>query len=177
MYVLVKRHSRLGLTAGDAGATQRKPQPNKTPGKSTSWRILTSFCFQWDDPFLLADQLSEDERLIAETARAYAQDKLQPRIVEAYMEEKTDRAIFEEMGGLGLLGVTISDAFGGAGAGYVSYGLVAREVERVDFGLSLDDERAVLAGDVSDRGLWLRSAKARNICPNSPPANGSAASA
>ncbi len=94
----------------------------------------TPFCFQWDDPFLLADQLSEDERLIAETARAYAQDKLQPRIVEAYMEEKTDRAIFEEMGGLGLLGVTISDAFGGAGAGYVSYGLVAREVERVDSG-------------------------------------------
>jgi glutaryl-CoA dehydrogenase len=94
----------------------------------------TPFSFQWDDPFLLADQLTEDERMIAETARAYAQEKLQPRIVEAYMEEKTDRAIFEEMGALGLLGVTISDAFGGAGAGYVSYGLVAREVERVDSG-------------------------------------------
>jgi glutaryl-CoA dehydrogenase len=94
----------------------------------------TPFSFQWDDPFLLADQLTEDERMIAETARAYAQEKLQPRIVEAYMQEKTDRAIFEEMGGLGLLGVTIADAFGGAGAGYVSYGLVAREVERVDSG-------------------------------------------
>jgi glutaryl-CoA dehydrogenase len=94
----------------------------------------TPFSFQWDDPFLLADQLTEDERMIAETARAYAQEKLQPRIVEAYMEEKTDRAIFEEMGGLGLLGVTIADAFGGAGAGYVSYGFVAREVERVDSG-------------------------------------------
>ncbi len=90
--------------------------------------------FQWDDPFLLAEQLGEDERMIAETARAYAQEKLAPRIVEAYMQEKTDRAIFAEMGALGLLGVTIGEAFGGAGAGYVSYGLVAREVERVDSG-------------------------------------------
>jgi len=94
----------------------------------------TSFSFQWDDPFLIADQLTEDERLVAATAHAYAQEKLQPRIVEAYMEEKTDRVIFEEMGALGLLGVTTSDAFGGGGAGYVSYGLVAREVERVDSG-------------------------------------------
>ncbi len=94
----------------------------------------THAAFKWEDPFLLVDQLTEDERLIADTARAYAQDKLQPRIVEAYMEEKTDRAIFEEMGELGLLGVTVSDDYGGAGAGYVSYGLVAREVERVDSG-------------------------------------------
>jgi glutaryl-CoA dehydrogenase len=90
--------------------------------------------FEWGDPFLLTDQLTEDEKMISETARSYAQEKLQPRIAEAYMEEKTDRAIFAEMGALGLLGVTISDAFGGAGAGYVSYGLVAREVERVDSG-------------------------------------------
>ena len=94
----------------------------------------TEFSFQWDDPFLITDQLTQDERMIAETAQSYAQEKLQPRIVEAYMEEKTDRAIFEEMGALGLLGVTISEDFGGAGAGYVSYGLVAREVERVDSG-------------------------------------------
>ena len=93
-----------------------------------------AFSFQWDDPFLLNDQLTEDERLISDAARAYAQEKLQPRIVEAYLEEKTDRAIFSEMGKLGLLGVTVSDQYGGAGANYVSYGLVAREVERVDSG-------------------------------------------
>jgi len=90
--------------------------------------------FKWEDPFLLADQLTEDERLISDTARAYAQEKLLPRVAEAYLEEKTDRAIFAEMGELGLLGVTVSDEYGGAGAGYVSYGLVAREVERVDSG-------------------------------------------
>ncbi|MBL8572245.1 MAG: acyl-CoA dehydrogenase [Hyphomicrobiaceae bacterium] len=90
--------------------------------------------FQWDDPLLLNEQLTEDEHLIGHTARGYAQDKLAPRIVEAYLDEKTDRAIFSEMGELGLLGVTVSDQYGGAGAGYVSYGLVAREVERVDSG-------------------------------------------
>ncbi|MDK9697172.1 MAG: acyl-CoA dehydrogenase [Siculibacillus sp.] len=94
----------------------------------------TRAAFKWEDPFLLADQLTEDERLIAETARAYAQERLAPRVADAYLEEKTDRAIFEEMGALGLLGVTVSDDYGGAGAGYVSYGLVAREVERVDSG-------------------------------------------
>jgi len=94
----------------------------------------SAFSFQWDDPFRLHDQLTEDERLISETARAYAQEKLAPRIVEAYLDEKTDRAIFSEMGELGLLGVTVSDQYGGAGANYVSYGLVAREVERVDSG-------------------------------------------
>ena len=90
--------------------------------------------FKWEDPFHLVDQLSEDERLISDTARAYAQEKLAPRVVEAYLEEKTDRAIFEEMGALGLLGVTVDEEYGGAGAGYVSYGLVAREIERVDSG-------------------------------------------
>ncbi|MCA1367025.1 acyl-CoA dehydrogenase [Bradyrhizobium sp. BRP14] len=90
--------------------------------------------FQWDDPFLLEDQLSEDERMIRETARAYAQEKLQPRVIEAYREEKTDPAIFLEMGDLGLLGVTVPDSYGGVGASYVAYGLVAREIERVDSG-------------------------------------------
>jgi glutaryl-CoA dehydrogenase len=93
---------------------------------------LTSF--QWDDPLLFDDQLTEDERLIRDTARGYAQDKLMPRVIEAYMQENTDRAIFGEMGALGLLGVTLPEAYGGAGAGYVSYGLVAREIERVDSG-------------------------------------------
>jgi glutaryl-CoA dehydrogenase len=90
--------------------------------------------FKWDDPFLLDEQLSDDERMIRDTARDYAQEKLLPRVIEAFLEEKTDRAIFNEMGELGLLGVTIPEAYGGAEASYVAYGLVAREVERVDSG-------------------------------------------
>jgi glutaryl-CoA dehydrogenase len=90
--------------------------------------------FQWDDPLLFDDQLTEDERLIRDTARGYAQDKLMPRVIDAYMQEHTDREVFNEMGALGLLGVTIPEAYGGAEAGYVSYGLVAREIERVDSG-------------------------------------------
>jgi glutaryl-CoA dehydrogenase len=90
--------------------------------------------FQWDDPFLLEAQLADEERMIRDTARAYVQDKLMPRVEQAFAEEKTDRAIFDEMGELGLLGVTIPEEYGGVGAGYVSYGLVAREVERCDSG-------------------------------------------
>ena len=90
--------------------------------------------FQWDDAFLLDDQLTEDERMIRDTARAYAQEKLQPRVLEAYAQEKSDRAIFNEMGELGLLGITIPEKYGCAHASYVAYGLVAREVERVDSG-------------------------------------------
>jgi len=88
----------------------------------------------WSDPLLLEDQLHEDERLIRDTARAYAQEKLLPRVIEAYATEKSDRSIFREMGELGLLGVTIPEKYGCAGASYVAYGLVAREVERVDSG-------------------------------------------
>ncbi len=90
--------------------------------------------FQWDDAFLLEDQLTEDERMIRDSARAYAQEKLQPRISEMYLNEGVDASIFREMGALGLLGVTIPEEYGCAGANYVSYGLVAREVERVDSG-------------------------------------------
>ena len=90
--------------------------------------------FQWEDPFLFESQLTEDERMIRDTARDYAQDKLAPRVIEAYAQESTDREIFAEMGRLGLLGVTLPEEFGCAGANYVSYGLVAREVERVDSG-------------------------------------------
>lgn len=90
--------------------------------------------FVWEDPFLLDDQLTEDERLIRDTARQFAQEKLQPRIIEAYAEEKTDRGVFNEMGELGLLGVTLPEDYGCAHASYVSYGLVAREIERVDSG-------------------------------------------
>ncbi|OQW82262.1 MAG: acyl-CoA dehydrogenase [Proteobacteria bacterium ST_bin15] len=90
--------------------------------------------FQWDDAFHLEAQLSADERLIRDSARGYAQSKLLPRISEAYLNETTDRAIFSEMGELGLLGVTLPETYGCADAGYVAYGLVAREVERVDSG-------------------------------------------
>ncbi len=90
--------------------------------------------FQWDDPFLFEDQLNEDERMIRDTARAFAQDKLLPRVIDAYASEKADVDIFREMGSLGLLGVTLPEQFGCAGANYVSYGLVAREIERVDSG-------------------------------------------
>ena len=88
----------------------------------------------WDDPFSLESQLTEDERLVQKTARDYAQDKLAPRVREAFREEKTDPEIFREMGELGFLGCSVSPDFGGAGLGYVAYGLIAREVERVDSG-------------------------------------------
>ena len=90
--------------------------------------------FDWQDPFRLADQLSDEERMLAEAAKAYAQDKLQPRAIAAFRDEATDPAIFREMGEMGLLGVTIPEEYGGLGASYVAYGLVAREVERVDSG-------------------------------------------
>jgi len=90
--------------------------------------------FDWQDAFRLEDQLSEDERMIRDSARAYCQEKLQPRVLEAFQNEQTDPAIFAEMGGMGLLGTTIPEAYGGLGGGYVAYGLVAREVERVDSG-------------------------------------------
>jgi glutaryl-CoA dehydrogenase len=90
--------------------------------------------FEWADPFRLADQLTEDERMVADGARAYAQDKLQPRVRAAYREERVEPEIFREMGEMGLLGVTIPEEYGGLGAGYVTYGLVAREIERVDSG-------------------------------------------
>ena len=90
--------------------------------------------FDWQDPFHLREQLNEDEQLIQDTARAFAQEKLLPRVIEAYREEKTDRGIFNEMGELGLLGVTLPEEYGCAGASYVAYGVVAREIERVDSG-------------------------------------------
>jgi glutaryl-CoA dehydrogenase len=89
--------------------------------------------FQWDDPFLLEEQLTAEERMVRDTAREYAQGRLLPRVVEAFREEKTDPAIFQELGALGLLGPTIK-GYGCSGVNYVSYGLIAREVERVDSG-------------------------------------------
>ena len=90
--------------------------------------------FQWDDPLLLDAQLSDDERAVRDAAHAYCQDRLASRVLEAFRTETTDPAIFREMGELGLLGATIPEQYGGAGLNYVCYGLVAREVERVDSG-------------------------------------------
>ncbi|MGO3712523.1 acyl-CoA dehydrogenase [Alcaligenes aquatilis] len=90
--------------------------------------------FHWDDPLLLNQQLSDEERMVRDAAHAYAQEKLLPRVLQAFRHEQTDPAIFAEMGALGLLGATIPEAYGGAGLNYVSYGLIAREVERVDSG-------------------------------------------
>jgi glutaryl-CoA dehydrogenase len=90
--------------------------------------------FHWDDPLLLDQQLTDEERMVRDAAAAYCQDKLQPRVLEAFRNETTDPSIFREMGELGLLGPTIPEQYGGPGLNYVSYGLIAREVERVDSG-------------------------------------------
>jgi glutaryl-CoA dehydrogenase len=90
--------------------------------------------FDWEDPFRLEDQLTEDERMLRDAARAFSQEKLQPRVIDAYANEMSDPSIFREMGAMGLLGTTIPEEYGGLGASYVSYGLIAREVERVDSG-------------------------------------------
>jgi glutaryl-CoA dehydrogenase len=109
-------------TAAKADSPENKPSP------TTTWAS-----FNWEDPFRLEQQLTDDERLVMDTARQYAQEQLAPRVQEAYREENTDPAIFREMGELGLLGPTI-EGYGCSGLGYVSYGLIAREVERVDSG-------------------------------------------
>ncbi len=151
----------------DASSTRPKLKAKDAPDLSR---------FDWEDPFRLEDQLSEEERAIRDAARAYAEGKLQPRVIEAFRNEETDPSIFREMGGMGLLGVTIPEEYGGLGASYVSYGLVAREVERVDSGYrsmmsvqsSLVMYRSTLTG---------RKSSAGNICRNWPRVNGSAVSA
>jgi glutaryl-CoA dehydrogenase len=96
--------------------------------------LIKDAAFKWDDPLDLEGELTEEERMVRDTARNYAQDKLFPRVIEANRDGKTDPAIFREMGELGLLGVTVAPEYGGAGLGYVCYGLIARELERVDSG-------------------------------------------
>jgi glutaryl-CoA dehydrogenase len=96
--------------------------------------MLKDAAFRWEDPLDLEGELTEDERMVRDTARGFAQDYLMPRVVEAYREEKYDPNLLAEMGKLGLLGPTIPETYGGAGLGYVSYGLIARELERVDSG-------------------------------------------
>ncbi|MBS0319204.1 MAG: acyl-CoA dehydrogenase [Proteobacteria bacterium] len=97
-------------------------------------RHATKPAFRWDDPLLLEAQLTEEERMVAATARAYAEDRLLPRVTQAFRNETVDASVFPEMGQLGLLGPTIPPEYGGAGLGYVAYGLIAREIERVDSG-------------------------------------------
>src|SRR5262252_7347560 len=94
----------------------------------------TEAAFNWSDPLLLAQQLTDEERMVRDSAHAYAQDKLMPRVTEAFRHEKSDPAIFREMGALGLLGATLPHEYGGAGLNHVCYGLIAREIERVDSG-------------------------------------------
>lgn len=104
----------------------------KAPLKAKEQPSLSSF--NWEDPFLLDDQLSDEERMLRDAASAYAQEKLAPRIIEAYREESFDPAIFAEMGEMGLLGVTVPEQYGGIGSSYTAYGLIAREIEKVDSG-------------------------------------------
>src|SRR5579871_99369 len=102
-----------------------------TSGEPTT---AANAAFDWADPLRLDDQLSEEERLVRDAARSLAEDKLRPRVLSAFREERFDRAIMSELGAAGFLGATLPEAYGGAGASYVSYGLIAREIERVDSG-------------------------------------------
>ena len=114
--------------------------PGKSPAKSADRPSIKAkdapdlAGFDWQDPFRLNDQLNEEERMIAQSARTYAQEKLQTRVIRDYADEAVSPELFPEMGEMGLLGTTIPEEYGGLGAGYVSYGLVAREIERVDSG-------------------------------------------
>ncbi|MBB4245473.1 glutaryl-CoA dehydrogenase [Rhizobium tropici] len=105
-----------------------------TTNSATAMSSAQTSAFAWDDPFLLEEQLSEEERMIRDAAKAFAEAELLPHVGDAYLEEKTDPGLFRLMGRAGLLGVTLPEKYGAAGANFVSYGLVAREVERVDSG-------------------------------------------
>ena len=117
------------MPAGPA-QTHTKPPYQRTAPSAGADRAR----FDWADPLGLTAQLTEEERLLAEAAAQFAETKLAPRITDAYLNETVAPELFAEMGEMGLLGVTIPEAHGGLGAGYVAYGLVAREIERVDSG-------------------------------------------
>jgi glutaryl-CoA dehydrogenase len=110
-------------------AAEKTPKHEKTPSAP-----LTEANFDWQDPLDLEGELTEEERMVRDTARGYAQDKLAPRVLTAYREERFDREILNEMGALGLIGATLPEQYGGAGLGYVASGLITREIERVDSG-------------------------------------------
>ncbi len=106
----------------------------ETKGAATSAETSSAVGYAWEDPLALESELTDDERMVASTARGYAQDRLFPRVLTAFREERFDREIMTEMGSLGLLGPTLPEEYGGAGLGHVAYGLIAREIERVDSG-------------------------------------------
>ncbi len=132
--------------------------------------------FSWEDPFRLEDQLTEDERMIRDSVRAWAQERLQPRVIEAFEKEHFHRDVLTGMGGLGILGSTIPPEYGGAGCSYVAYGLAAREVERVDSGYrsSMSVQSSLVMHP--DSRLRQRGTAAHATCRSSPPASGSVAS-
>ncbi len=123
------RSSAAGAPLANGGQTDTQAGPE--PGAKDAPNLAA---FDWADPFRLDDQLSDEERMVRDGARAFAADRLAPRVTQAFAEETVAPELFREMGEMGLLGVTIPAAYGGAGAGYVAYGLVAREIERIDSG-------------------------------------------
>ena len=165
----IMRYARRRTRARSTPPCPPWPRPTPVPPRPLAG-------FDWLDPFHLAEQLSEEERMIQQAAQDYCQSRLLPRVREAFRHETFDRAIMTEMGELGFLGSTIPEEYGGAGASYVAYGLIAREVERVDSGYrsamsvqsSLVMHPIFAYGDETQR---------RSTCRSSPPASGSAASA
>ncbi len=133
--------------------------------------------FHWEDPLLLDQQLTEEERMVRDSAQQFAQDKLAPRVLEAFRHEQTDPEIFREMGETGLLGATIPEEYGGSGLNYVCYGLIAREVERVDSGYRsmMSVQSSLVMVPIHEFGN--EATRSRSTCPSWPAANTSAASA
>ncbi len=131
--------------------------------------------FDWQDPFALETQLTDEERMVHAAARDYAQGELLPRVTRAFLDERFDREIMTEMGQLGLLGATIPTEYGGAGLGYVAYGLVAREVERVDSGYrsAMSVQSSLVMYPIHAYGS---EEQRQSICPSWRAANGSAVS-
>ena len=122
------RPAAKGTKTAGAGPSGAKPRSAASPAEAPSAG------YDWQDPLALEGELTPDERMVQATARGYAQDRLFPRVLTAFREERFDREIMTEMGALGLLGPTLPEEYGGAGLGHVAYGLIAREIERVDSG-------------------------------------------
>ena len=135
--------------------------------------MATKTAFSWEDPLFFEDQLSEEERLVRDSTRDYAQDQLMPRILEANRQERYDLEIIPEMGALGLFGTTLPEEYGGAALGHVCYGLAAREIERVDsaYRSTMSVQSSIRSSPTAARR------KRRSTCPSWRAANGSVVSA
>src|SRR6218665_1118657 len=129
-----RRQTQAAQAALSAPLQRPLPTHPRPPPPTPETPTMAHAAFHWDDPFLLEQQLSKEERMVRDAAPAYCQERLAPRVLEAFRHEKMDTGIFREMGAMGLLGPTIPEQYGGPGLGYVAYGLIAREVERVDSG-------------------------------------------